>query len=333
MEALNIILSSLTRTLDGAASSTDWILLMFMFAAVLLTTYGGLILLNPDQTIRRRVVANTTAATGAPGLSLKHQEQESLLNQVLEKLEKHIVQTNEKERSSLRTKMIQAGYMNPSAVRNYYLIRLFLAITLPISFLIATPYFATDMTTFKMSMIALGCCIVGLYLPYRFVTSKLESRQLAITEGFPDALDMMVVCVEAGLGFDATLVRVSSQLTKSHPILALLIGFVNLEVRAGRTRSEALKNLAMRSGVDDVSGFVTLLIQSEALGADLMQTLKVHAVEMRLKRMMRAEEKAHKLPVKLTIPLVLFILPAIFAVVLGPAIINIIRNILPHLGG
>ena len=235
MEALNIIISSLTRTFDGAASSTDWVLLVFMFGSVLLATYAGLILLNPDRTIARRVTASSgSTESNNNGMSLRHIEQETLLNQVLKKLEKHVVQTSAKETSSLRIKLVQAGYMNQSAVRNYYLIRLALAITLPLLFLISAPYFASEMTSFKLSMFALGCCILGLYLPYRIVTSRMESRQLIVTESFPDALDMMVVCVEAGLGFDATLVRVSAQLTKSHPILALLIGFVNLEVRAGR---------------------------------------------------------------------------------------------------
>jgi tight adherence protein C len=117
----------------------------------------------------------------------------------------------------------------------------------------------------------------------------------------------------------------------AHPILAQELGRVNLELRAGKSREEALQALAQRTGVQDLANFVTLLVQSDQLGASLSQTLRVQAAEMRSKRMMRAEETAQKLPVKLTIPLVLCILPAMFAVVLGPAIINVARNLLPHL--
>jgi tight adherence protein C len=332
MEALGNLGISLTRLLDGVADTSDWLLLSVMFAAILLATLGALTLFGPADAVRRRITAQ---GPGQPGkekkLSLRRNESRTPLHKILETLEQHVIKTNDKERSVLRTRMIQAGYMNETVIRVYYLVRVFLAVSLPVIFLLLAPIFASQMSTQKVMMIAAGLCLAGLYLPYRYIESKTVARRREISESFPDAIDMMVVCVEAGLGFDATLLRVSEQIQRSHPILATLIGFVGLETRAGKTREEALQNLAMRAGVPDVNNFIILLIQSEALGADLSHTLKVQAVEMRSKRMMRAEEQAHKLPVKLSIPLVLCVLPAMFAVVLGPAIVTIVRDVLPAL--
>ena len=332
METINTLISSLARLFGGAASSTDFYLLTVMFGTILFMTYGGLLLLNPNRTIQKRISANNAIKHGdGDALTIRKKVTGSALNEILEKFEKHIVGTDSEKLTVIRTKLIQAGYMSISAVGNYYLARILLAIIFPTFFLISSLFYASEMSTTKLTLISMGLGVVGLYLPFVFIRNKLENRQLIITEGFPDALDMMVVCVEAGLGFDATLVRVSEQLTNSHPVLAILIGFISLEVRAGAPRSEALKHFAARTGIPDINTFVTLLIQSETLGVDLAQTLRVQAEELRSKRMNRAEEKAHKLPVKLTIPLIAFILPAMLAVVLAPAIISIIRNIIPAL--
>lgn len=267
-----------------------------------------------------------------PKLSLKREDPDTAFHQALAQLEKHVVLTNDAERTAIRERLIQTGYGNESAVRIYYLVRIVLAIALPITFLLLAPTQWPEMSTRTLIMIAGGLAGLGIYLPYRSVESKLVKRKLAIENGFPDALDMLVVCVEAGLGLDAALVRVGGQIASAHPILAEQFGILALELRAGKTREEALRNLGERTAVADVCNFVTLLIQSEALGADLTQTLAVQADEMRNKRMMRAEEKASQLPVKLTMPLIGCILPAMFAVVLGPGLINIARNVLPHLG-
>lgn len=333
MEIFGNLIGSFVRTIDGVASDMDWLLLLFLFASVLLATFAGLSLLGSTGSVRQRITAISHDRTAHQQKSgLRRDDSVTAFHRIIEKLEKHVVKSNEKEKSALRLRMIHAGYINEVAVRVYYLARVFLAVSLPVAFLLMAPTFWADMSTNKLLAITVGLSLAGLYLPYRFVQAKIESRKLDILESFPDALDMMVVCVEAGLGFDAMLARVSEQISRPHPILGTLIGIVGLELRAGMSREDALQNLAMRAGVQDVSGFVTLLIQSEALGADLSQTLKVQAEEMRAKRMLRAEEKAHKLPVKLTIPLVTCVLPAMFAVVLGPAVITIVRVVLPVLG-
>lgn len=312
-------------------SGGDWLLMVFLFLGVFVVTLGITTMFRPTKSLEARVKGEDVGVD-RPQLSLKRTDPDSAFHQALKRLEKHVVLTNDKERTAIRIRLIQTGHAGESAVRMYYLIRIFLAIALPICFLLLAPTYWPEMTTQKVVMIAGGLAGVGIYLPYRYIEAKLVGRKRSIENGFPDALDMLVVCVEAGLGMDAALVRVGGQIETAHPVLAEQFSIVALELRAGKSREEALRNLATRTGVADVSNFVTLLIQSEALGADLSQTLKVQADEMRNKRMMRAEETAAKLPVKLTLPLVLCILPAMFAVVLGPGLINIARNVLPHLG-
>jgi tight adherence protein C len=228
-------------------------------------------------------------------------------------------------------RLLQAGFIGPNAVRNYFIIRTVLAVVAPLAFLLLSPTLAGEMPVKKLMILTMGLGLAGLYLPGIWISSRIDRRQQAITDSFPDALDMMVVCVEAGLGLDAAFTRVGTQLASAHQVLASELGLVALELRAGKSREDALRNFARRSGMREISSFVTLLIQSDALGTSIAQTLRVHAEEMRATRMLRAEEMAHKLPVKLTIPLVTCILPAMLAVVLLPGIITIMRDILPHL--
>ena len=308
--------------------------LILIFAAVFCATLAAGALALRSKTIRERIAGpDDRSAKNKRKVSLRLTEPNTRLHQVLKGLEKHVVPMNEEERSGLRLRMIRAGYMGESAVRVFYFVRIGLAVFLPVAFLLMAPTIAPEMTFGNLMAISMTCFAAGLYLPVRWVGSRTENRQRAITIGLPDALDMMVVCVEAGLGLDAAIVRVGDQLDRPHPVLAEHLRLVALELRAGSSREEALQNFAMRSDVQDVRTLVVLIIQSDALGADLTQTLKIQAEEMRSNRMLRAEETAHKLPVKLTIPLVLFILPAMFVVVIGPGMINIIRNLMPALGG
>ncbi|HJS41048.1 MAG TPA: type II secretion system F family protein, partial [Sphingomicrobium sp.] len=174
---------------------------------------------------------------------------------------------------------------------------------------------------------------LGLYLPALFVRAKADRRQQEIINGFPDALDLMLVCVEAGLGLEAAFARVGMEMTESHPRVAEQFGAVVLEMRAGRNREDALRRMADRAGVDEIRAFATLLIQSTKLGSSIAQTLRIYAAEMRERRRMRAEEKAHRLPVLLSIPLVACMLPVMIGVLMLPAAIRVVRAIVPALGG
>ena len=184
-----------------------------------------------------------------------------------------------------------------------------------------------------IALVAGALGFVGLYLPGFWLSRGISHRQAAVAEGFPDALDMMVVCVEAGLGLDAAFTRVGTHIAKARPIVATHLGLVALELRAGKSREEALRNMAERIGLEEIKSFTTLLIQSDALGASISQTLRIYSEEMRMKRVMRAEEKAHKVPVLLSIPLVTCILPAMLTVLLLPGVILILRSVIPSMGG
>jgi len=162
---------------------------------------------------------------------------------------------------------------------------------------------------------------------------KIAKREEKILEGFPDALDLMVVCVEAGIGLDAAITRVGEEMKLSNKVLYEEFKLLSLELRAGKQRRDALRNLAMRTDMEDVSSLVTLLIQTDKFGTSIAQALRVHSDSMRTKRYQRAEELATKLPVKMVFPLIVFIFPSIFVTVLGPAIIQIFRILLPRLAG
>ena len=166
-----------------------------------------------------------------------------------------------------------------------------------------------------------------------FVRARPTGASSEIINGFPDALDLMLVCVEAGLGLEAAFARVGMEMTTSHPLLAEQFGAVVLELRAGRSHEDALRRMADRAGADDIRAFATLLIQSTKLGSSIAQTLRIYASEMREKRRMRAEEKAHRLPVLISIPLVACMLPVMIGVLMLPAAIRVVRAVLPALQG
>jgi tight adherence protein C len=162
---------------------------------------------------------------------------------------------------------------------------------------------------------------------------RISNRKEKMQQGLPDALDLMVVCVEAGTGLDAAINRVGEEMKLSNEVLSEEFRLMSMELRAGKQRRNALKNLALRTDLEDVSSLVTLLIQTEKFGTSLAQALRVHSDSMRTKRFQKAEEIAAKLPVKLMFPLVLFIFPSIFVVILGPAAIRIFRTLFPALAG
>jgi tight adherence protein C len=325
-------LDFLARTTEGLLQTIvgglSWQILMF--GAVFFATLGGAIALRPRRSMADRVVGQDTRAAPARRVSLRQEQPDTRLQRALKLIEQRIA-TDERERSLNRRRMIHAGYSGDTALRVYYVVRVLLAVALPTTFLISAPLLFSTMSAQTTAMVAAGLCLAGLYLPYRWVESKIEKRRTALVEGFPDALDMLVVCVEAGLSLDASLIRVGDQIAEAHPVVAFELRYVALELRAGKTREQALTNLGARSGVDDIANFAAVLIQSDALGADLSQALHVQSDEMRSKRMLRAEETAAKLPVKLSIPLILFVMPALLAAVAGPAIVAVARNLLPGL--
>src|SRR5690606_25875872 len=165
--------------------------------------------------------------------------------------------------------------------------------------------------------------LLGLYVPNLFISAKADRRREAVTNGFPDCLDLILVCVEAGLGLEAAMDRVGREMVSSHPLVAALLSTATLQLRAGARREEALRKMGESSGVDEVRSFATLLIQSDKLGTSIADTLRIYAAEMREKRRLRAEEKAHRLPVLISIPLVICMLPTMIGVLMMPGVVRV----------
>ena len=324
MEAISNLLNGLMGS--GAGS----VILVAIFASVFLVVMAISGLVGQRNPVKRRLAGQAAPVERSATLRT---DRDSAWHNFIKSIEDKVVPNNEKERSKLQDKLIHAGFMSPNAVTIFYAVRIPFAVALPLGFFLLGPSILGPLSMQKTILYGAICGLVGLYLPNYWLSRRLDARQRRIGEGFPDALDMLVVCTEAGLGLDAAFQRVGSQISRAHPELAEQIAWVSLEMRAGKTRQDALRDMAKRIGLPEIQSFVTLLIQSDALGASIAQTLRVNSDEMRVRRVMKAEEKAYSLPVKLSIPLVMFILPSMITVVLLPGIIGIIRNLLPGLTG
>lgn len=253
--------------------------------------------------------------------------------QLADRVEKAGISLVDTRGDGLRVKMIGAGYTAPVAPKIFTLLRLILLFVLPTIYVSLAYAGNSRPSPVQLYMIGTGLAVAGLYLPNLWITAKADRRKTEIINGFPDCLDLMLVCVEAGLGIEAAFDRVGREMIHSHPLVAQLLSMVTLELRAGSTREEALRNLADRAQVDEIRSFTTLLIQSDKLGSSVGETLRVYASEMRERRRMRAEEKAHRLPVLLSIPLVVCMLPVMIGVLMLPAVIRVMREVLPAMGG
>jgi tight adherence protein C len=219
----------------------------------------------------------------------------------------------------VRRRLVEAGYRRPSAVAIFVGSRIALAAILPAFFLICSPMLGLDELQF-MSLLAVSV-VVGFFGPSHWVDRKRTARQNEIIRGLPDALDLMVVCVEAGLGSNASLDRISREFKRTNPILSAEFALVTLEIRAGKAGTEALRGLALRSGVAEVASLVAMLAQTERFGTNLADTLRVHADSLRVQRMQRAEEQAGKAPLKMMFP-TLIIFAATLLVTLGPGMMQ-----------
>jgi tight adherence protein C len=204
-------------------------------------------------------------------------------------------------------------------------VKFLLAVSFPLAFLTVAFIFFKGMNSSGMLTIAIFLSLLGLFLPDLWLAMKTAGRRDRIVKGFPDALDLLVVCVEAGMGLDGAIYRVGEELSLNQPELSEEFKSLNLEMRAGKARQTALKNLAERTGIEDVSSLVTVLLQTDRFGTSVAQALRVFADSFRTARYQRAEEAAAKIATKLLFPLVLCIFPAMFVVILGPIVITIYR--------
>jgi tight adherence protein C len=219
--------------------------------------------------------------------------------------------------------MIRAGYRSPEALLAMRGVKLIV----PIGTLSAVYFFGLyRLNAFLVPVVALG---LGYLIPDMWLTWRVSARQRRLRRALPDALDLLVICVEAGLGLDQALMKVAQDMKITHPELSEELQLVNLEMRIGKTRIDALRELARRTGLDDIKALVAMLIQTERFGTSIAQSLRVYSDDMRVKRRQRAEEMSAKTSVKMVPPLVFFIFPALMVVILGPAIIAILHQLGP----
>ena len=267
---------------------------------------------------RLREVTGAAATTGGDGTSKQVYE---LLQRVGERLPKR-----PKELGTLQLRLVQAGFRRSDALPVFLTIRVAVAV---LAFAVcATPILMRPNLT--VALAALG---VGYVLPGMVLARLAKRRQHRIRLSLADALDLLVISVEAGLGLDQALVRVGEELEMSHPDLAGELRLVNLELLAGKPRSEALRNLADRTGVDDLNSLVAMLVQTDKFGTSVANSLRVYSDTLRTKRRQRAEEAAAKTGVKMVFPLVLCIFPAIWVVTIGPAAIRFVTVLFPIIEG
>jgi tight adherence protein C len=275
-----------------------------------------LILASLDP-VRRRL---NEIAIGSSGRS----EFAARVLSVIEPVNRYLLPAKGSERSKMEQKLMFAGLRSPNALPLFYALKTGLALLFLVGVLVAAAWLP-DWSTPKLVFVAMLAAFIGLMLPNHVLDHLVERRQKRLRDAFPEALDLLVVCVEAGLGLTAAIQRVSEELKFSHPELGAEFAQVTAEMRAGVERETALKALSWRTGLEDIRGLVSLLIQTLKFGTSIGETLRVYAEEFRDKRMQRAEELAAKIGTKLVFPLVFCLFPSFFVVAIGPAVVRIVE--------
>lgn len=264
-------------------------------------------------------------------VDLKDSKKKEALARVLEKaspaLSKPLTPKTEAEMGALKQRLVEAGFRSDSAPAMFLSMKVLTALAfLGLAGITVTAIYGLDFNSLIKALIAGG---VGFYLPELALSFLGYRRRKAIFQGLPDALDLLVVCVEAGLGLDQALRKVAEEMKKSYRVLADEISLSNLHLQMGRARNHVLQDLGNRTGVDDLRSLASLLIQADKFGSSVANALRVQSDSMRTKRQQLAEEKAAKTAVKLIFPLVIFIFPGVFVVLVGPAAIQMVREMFP----
>ncbi len=304
-----------------------------VFALVAILAWGAMILIGRNYAIRTALrglavdgkrVANAETLTG---------RNETAWVRLVDRIERAGLSLADTKADVLRDRLCAAGFESAAAPRLYNLLRLAMVIGFPLLFIGTALALGKPLSFLQLYVTGSITALLGLFMPTLFISAKAGRRNEAIVNQFPDCLDLMLVCVEAGLGLEAALDRVAREMITSHPLVAQLLATTTMRLRAGASREEALRSMADEARVDEIRAFATLLIQSDKLGTSIATTLRVYASEMRERRRMRAEEKAHRLPVLISIPLVACMLPVMIGTLMLPAAIRVMKDLIPFLQG
>jgi len=292
---------------------------LLMFAA----TYSVSRLIRGREAIRRRAL--DTSALAGPGLddrrNLRH-HRFAATGRLLSSVTANLVPDDQNSVSAIRKALVAAGHFQPSAVTAYYAVRLILAAGLPAAAFLAVKVLALDVAGMWLLGLLILSSALGLLAPRFYIGHRRKALQQQCRDGFPDFMDLMVVCAEAGISMGAAIQRVGRELAPAYPYLGACLHLSSLELRAGRSLGDTFEGLANRVGIQEAYNLGSLLKQSMELGTSLSHALRVYSEEMRDKRMSAAEEKAHALPAKMSVPLTLFVFPVILVVILLPVFIR-----------
>jgi len=290
------------------------------FASVLLAGWGIMGWLGgADEAARLKARVSGRAASRRDSLLAPWTRLGRSLAAYFERIGSKVGPRDEAEIDRNRVALIQAGLRTRNASVLFQGTKVGLAVALGGGFLALRFLAGWDLTVLMTVLGALSCAGLGIYAPEVWLRGRVSARQRAVANELPDALDLLVVCVESGMGLDQAIDRVCAELVTSGPVISAELKLMTLELRAGKARGDALRGLSERVGLDDLSSLTSLLVQADIFGISVGRTLRVYSDAMRTKRSQRAEELAAKLPVKLLLPLVGFILPALFVAIMGPA--------------
>jgi len=300
---------------------------LIAFACVAMGAWSLRTLFVPDNSMRDRVARATRGSGGTPENSLFGTEESAPTARL--QFARIAAPATEQERNLLRQRLIQAGFRSSMNLEQYLSLRAICALVPPL----LTISLVGALKFEAILVVLLGSATVGYYLPAVLLNWRMRQRQAAILRPFPDALDLLVCCVEAGLGLDAAFRRVAEEMAPAAPLLSQELTLVNHEIAAGVPRADALKRLDTRTGLSEMGSLVSVLVQADRFGTSVAKALRIHADLVRTRRMLAAEENAAQISPKLTVVMILFILPTLMMVLIGPAILNIAKNLLPTLGG
>lgn len=302
---------------------------LFIFGTVmvvaLLASPGILVLIRSMQRSDRLIarLESRKEIASATGKARTRARTRSV-GEIMVELGKRAAPGNADQLSAIRFKLLRAGYLSPKAVAIYFVVRLFMVVVPQLCLLLLISDLA-EIHKFGPVAASLLLIVVGLMVPDKFIESKTSKLESEYREGFPDMMDLMVACIEAGMSIDASVSRVAEELGTRYTNLAMHLNIIALELRAGRGRNDAWKNFAQRLGLDAADSLATMLRQADEMGSSVGETLRVFSRDMRQKRMLAAEEQALALSAKLSLPLILFVFPTLLGVLMLPVIVQVME--------
>ncbi len=297
------------------------VLSVFIFLATATLAFSLMAAVRARSSVKRRVAEVANAQASESNMRSLRQASRSAAQHLLNYTAKHYSGEDAGQMRELRRQLMQAGFLDPRGVAMFFLARAAAAIAFAVAGFMLAPFVVEEYSS-SFWMLTLFAGIIGYLAPGFYLKRRITARQTEHRVGFPDFMDLLVVCAEAGLSMEAALDRVGRELADSYPSLSANTYMATLELRAGRTLSEALQNLAERLGLEEARSFAMLLQQSEELGSSMTDALRVYSDDMRHQRLSRAEEKAYSLPAKLSVPLTLCVFPVVILVIMLPVYVR-----------